>query len=69
MPRIPVVPDDDADVCPLCDATLGRRRGSTRRLIVLTPTPGMFRWRCPDCRGVWQVNAASTARQLVDSPA
>ena len=56
-----VASDPDADVCPMCDARLGSPRGTTRRQIVFCATPGVFRWRCPDCRGVWQVQATRPA--------
>ncbi len=50
-----------ADICPMCSAELGRSRGATRRQPILTATPGVFRWRCPDCKGVWQVDGAAAA--------
>jgi hypothetical protein len=43
------------DVCPMCHAELGRPDGETRRQLLLSAVPGVFRWRCPDCAGVWQV--------------
>lgn len=55
-------PEPAADHCPLCQASLGRPRGATRRQIVFTAAPGTFRWRCPDCRGVWQVDTREPAR-------
>jgi transposase-like protein len=48
--------DTADDVCPMCNAELGSRRGATRRQIIFCATPGVFRWRCPDCAGVWQVD-------------
>lgn len=54
---IPVLGDTHLDICPLCDANLDMGRGKgTRRQPILTTEPRRFRWRCPDCRGVWQVN-------------
>jgi transposase-like protein len=55
-------PESAHDHCPLCQADLGKARGATRRQIVFTATPGTFRWRCPDCRGVWQVNTRVPTR-------
>ena len=52
--RIPVISEPLEDVCPLCRASLGKPRGATRRLIVVSADPGVFRWQCPDCGGVWQ---------------
>ena len=49
------------DACPLCGVTLGQARGATRRQIILSPRPGLFCWRCPDCRGVWAVHAVRQA--------
>lgn len=49
------------DACPLCGVTLGRARGATRRQIVLSPRPGLFCWRCPDCRGTWAVRSVRHA--------
>jgi transposase-like protein len=48
-----------ADACPICGAELGRGRGATRRQIVFCATPGVFRWRCPDCSGIWQVRRSN----------
>lgn len=59
--------DNKADVCPMFDADLGRPRGSTRRQIIVCEVPGTFRWRCPDCKGVWQVK--TPARQDTRSAA
>jgi transposase-like protein len=53
--------DTEADVCPMCEAHLGHPRGATRRQIVFCATPGVFRWRCPECRGVWQVDHRAKA--------
>lgn len=58
---IPVRSDDPRDACPLCDSPLGRPRGGTRRQIVFTAERGVFRWRCPDCRGIWQVQRVTRA--------
>ena len=58
---IQIAADTDVDVCPMCLSTLGAPRGATRRQIVFCETPGVFRWRCPDCRGVWQVRTAGSA--------
>lgn len=49
------------DACPLCGVTLGQPRGATRRQIILSPRPGLFCWRCPDCRGVWAVHSVRPA--------
>ena len=49
------------DACPMCSAELGRARGATRRQPLLTAVPGVFRWRCPDCAGIWQVRSAAPA--------
>ena len=27
---------------------------TTRRKVVFTSVPGSFKWRCPDCSGVWE---------------
>lgn len=53
-----------ADVCPMCGVQLGGSRGVTRRQIVFSATPGVFRWRCPDCTGVWQVSPAPSAEAV-----
>jgi hypothetical protein len=57
-----------ADACPLCAADLGGVRSSTRRLVVFSSVPGEFRWRCPDCSGVWQ-ESASGRQGAVATPA
>lgn len=61
--------DVSADVCPMCHAELGRPRGATRRQIVLTAVPGTFRWRCPDCAGVWQVVTGGSPAATSADPA
>lgn len=49
------------DACPLCGITLGMPRRATRRQIILSPRPGLFCWRCPDCKGVWAVRSVRHA--------
>jgi hypothetical protein len=49
------------DACPWCRVTLGQPRGATRRLIVLSPRPGLLCWRCPDCQGAWAVRSVRDA--------
>jgi hypothetical protein len=39
---------------------------TTRRKVVFTSVPGSFKWRCPDCSGVWEqatVDRAAAALQ------
>ena len=57
------------DACPLCAADLGGSRSSTRRLVVFSSVPGQFRWRCPDCSGVWQEASTSGRRAAAVSTA
>ena len=42
------------DPCPLCGVDLGGMHHTTRRKVVFTSVPGSFKWRCPDCSGVWE---------------
>ena len=51
----------NGDRCPWCGVTLGEPRRATRRQIVLSARPGLFCWRCPDCRGVWAVRSVRHA--------
>ena len=61
LPRVMMILTRESsveDACPMCGATLGVINGPTRRRIVLCATPGVFRWRCPDCSGLWEVRPA-----------
>ena len=42
------------DPCPLCASDLGGKYATTRRRPVFSASPGTFKWRCPDCEGVWE---------------
>ncbi len=56
------------DPCPLCGADLGGMHHTTRRKVVFTSVPGSFKWRCPDCSGVWeQATVDRAAGQAAES--
>ncbi len=49
------------DPCPHCGVDLGGMHHTTRRKVVFTSVPGSFKWRCPDCSGVWEQATADRA--------
>lgn len=70
MAMIKVVQESADDVCPLCGVSLGEPRRATRRQVILSPRPGTFCWRCPDCKGVWAARSVpQPAEDAVPAPA
>ena len=55
------------DPCPLCGNDLAGARSTTRRRVVFSSVPGTFRWRCPDCSGVWEQSAPQPAPPPVEA--
>ena len=56
------------DPCPLCGADLGGTHHTTRRKVVFTSVPGSFKWRCPDCSGVWEQSTVDRAARSAAAP-
>ena len=56
---VPVRSAVPKDPCPTCGVELGQPHGASRRLVVFTSVPGLFRWQCPECRAAWTERASS----------
>lgn len=41
---------------------------TTRRKVVFTSVPGSFKWRCPDCSGVWDQGTVDRAAAAATQP-